>query len=168
VTRQPPEPGAAWARFYLENRRQLGAYALALTGHAADAQDLLQDVLVRLVAERRPILDARAYVLRCLRNRAIDQRRSRAGPTSALLDDLAAFIDTDAAADRETAEQIRTALSRLRDEYREVIVLKVYCELSFREVAEVLELPPGTAASHYRRGMAELKALLQEVSNDAH
>ncbi len=167
VKESPSDNGLAWAGFYLAHRRQLGAYAFAIAGSAPDAQDLLQDVLLRMIARRRPAENSLAYVLRSMRDRAIDLRRARTGRAAQLPADLAALIDVDAAEARETAQEIRAALARLRSEYREVIVLKVYCELSFQEVAEVLELPPGTAASQYRRGLAELEALLKEVGNHA-
>ena len=152
----------AWVEFYLANRKSLGTYALALTGNPGDAQDLVQDVLVRVLRERRSIRDSRGYVMRCLRNAAIDRRR-RAGARpdpSPLEGDGLAFIDSDAAVERDTAEQVRRALGSLPEHRREVIVLRTYAELSFQQIAETLEIPLGTAASHYQRGLQELRALL--------
>jgi RNA polymerase sigma-70 factor (ECF subfamily) len=159
-----PQPGTgeAWAEFYLANRRALTTYALSLVGNPADAQDLIQDALMRMVRQHRPLRDARAYVMRGLRNLAIDRRRRFAAhPAQTPLEDEGlAFIDVDAAADREAVERVRSALRRLPDQRREVIVLKVYAGLTFGEIAEVLSIPPGTAASHYARGLDELRALL--------
>ncbi|MFH1745538.1 MAG: sigma-70 family RNA polymerase sigma factor [Planctomycetota bacterium] len=161
----------AWAEFYLAQRQVLTAYALALTGNEPDAQDLLQDVLARMVREGHPaVRDARAYVLRCLRNLAIDRRRAVVvrGVAEPLDEDEIAFLDTrgNQADCDENAEQLKAALRALSSEQREVIVLRIYCELSFREIAEVLAKPLGTVTSHYRRGLEELR--LYCTSGDAH
>ncbi|MBU0639780.1 MAG: sigma-70 family RNA polymerase sigma factor [Planctomycetes bacterium] len=163
MARQQQQPGHVWTAFYLANRRSLGTYALSLTGNAADAQDLIQDTLLRMVRQNRPVQDARAYVLRCLRNLAIDRHR-RAGrlpSVASLAGDGLAFMDADALTRQETFAGIRSALRTLPEQRREIIVLKVYAELSFREIAEILGIPPGTAASHYTRGLAEMRTLLR-------
>jgi RNA polymerase sigma-70 factor (ECF subfamily) len=152
-----------WAEFYLTQRRALTTYALSLTGNPADAQDLIQDVLVRMVRETRPLNDARGYVLRCMRNLAIDrhrQRRRQPGRT-ALQHGGLAFLDAEAVRRNEAFEHARAALAALATVQREIIVLKIYGELTFREIAEILTCPLGTVASHYARGIAELRTLLQ-------
>lgn len=146
-----------WAVFFVRHRAALTTYALALTGNEADAEDLIQDVLVRMIRERREPEHARAYVMRCMRNRLIDLHRSRAGRQRTT--DGVAFLDTDSddLLERERVERIRAALSSLSDEQREVIVLKTYCEMTLGEIAEILDQPPGTTASHYRRGIERLR-----------
>ncbi|MCH7872436.1 MAG: sigma-70 family RNA polymerase sigma factor [Planctomycetes bacterium] len=110
-----------------------------------------------MIRERREPEHARAYVMRCMRNRLIDLRRSRAGRQRTT--DGVAFLDTDSddLLERERVERIRMALSGLSDAQREVIVLKTYCDMTFGEIAEVLDQPPGTTASHYRRGIERLR-----------
>lgn len=159
----------AWAEFFRAQRHALTTYALSLSGDAADAQDLIQEVLVRMVQEDRPVRDARAYVLRALRNEAIDRRRRRGRrPSEApLQDDGLAFVDAEAAGRREGLEQVRAALAALGAEQREIIVLKIYAELTFREIAEILERPLGTVTSYYARGIAELRLVLQAEARHA-
>lgn len=166
LTPSTDDPGVRWAEFYLTHRQQVTAYAVTLAGNMADGADLVQDALVRLVVERRSPTNALAYFLTCLRNLARDQRR-RARRTAERPPDVGGFMDCGATADREVAEQVQAALQRLAGNYRETIVLKIYCGLTFREVADVLESPIGTVASDYRRGLAELRTLLAEVEEDA-
>ena len=163
MSKSPESSAEMWASFYLANRRALNTYALALTGDAADAQDLVQDVLVRMVRQKHRARETRAYIMRCLRNLAIDRyRQSSSRPSETPLeDDGLAFIDASAAADRDTIEQVRAALRSLPAQRREVVVLKVYAELSFREIGEILKIPAGTAASHYARTLEELRGLLE-------
>jgi len=152
--------GQAWADFFEASHAELTAYAVSLVGNLSDAQDLLQDVLIRMVREHRAVACARAYFVRCLRNAAVDRSRSAAvrhaaGPLEGL--DVG-FIDTvcEDIERRETAEHVKAALALVRPIRREVIVLKAYARMSFREIGEVLEMPLGTVTSHYARGLDEL------------
>ena len=52
---------------------------------------------------------------------------------------------------------IQIAMSQLPDKYREVVTLKVWGELTFAEIAEMLAIPANTVASRYRYGLAELR-----------
>lgn len=160
--------GEAWASFYLEQRPALTAYALALTGNTADAADLLQDVLLRLIRERATARDRRAYVLRCLRNAAIDFRRRRAlrdGRAGAALEP--AYLADAAEADRaERQQDVRAALRRLSAEQHEAIVLRVFCNVTFAEAAEILGRPIGTIASDYSRGLTRLRQLLSTADDE--
>ncbi len=158
----------SWAAFFEAEQDGLTAYATALVGSIEDARDLIQDVMVRLVSERRSVESARVYVLRCLRNGAIDRirRRRREGREATLLAG-AEFIDTTAAVVelRETAERVRQALAELTSAQREVIVLRMYAGRTLRESAEILDQPMGTVASHYARGIEKLRSLLSKELN---
>ncbi len=158
-----------WAEFFLEHHRALTAYGLSLVGNLHDAQDLIQDVLCRLVAGRRPIKAAKPYVMRCMRNLAIDRRRKarRSDGAPASRPCSTAFLDTDAGGPdrRALTERICSMLETLPDARREVIVLRVYGGLAFREVAEVLGRPLGSVSSDYARGVEELRGLLVEEVN---
>lgn len=61
---------------------------------------------------------------------------------------------------RELAETVQAALKQLPLEQREVLVLRVWGELSFPEIAEVLEIPVDTAASRHRYALAALRKLI--------
>ena len=161
--------GDGWARFYLEHRHSLTAYAFLLVENATDAQDLIQDVLVRMVALDRPVRRAKPFVLRCMRNLAIDRRRAaHAAPGMRQLADAdVTLLDTEAgdAARQEATERLRRALACLPADHREVIVMKTYVSMTFREIAEVLERPIGSITSLYARGLDELRSLCDREVN---
>lgn len=156
----------AWAAVYLAHRRALTAYALALTGSADDAADLIQDVLVSLLARPRECRAPRAFLLGCLRNRAIDLRRraaarpARPPPETAGVEPVFLSSDADDMAVRETVMRVQAALRAAPPTQREVIVLKIWGELTFAEIAELLARPQGSVASDYARGLAGLRAVL--------
>lgn len=177
------ELGAAWGESYVRHRRAMTVYALSLTGNEADAADLIQDVLVEMVRRRCSPTNEKAFVMRALRNRAIDLRRRRAGRDSKSLGEIgvstafiadasatgAAHSDGEAGrlAMRETAAEVRAALERLTGQQREVVVMRAYMDMSFREIAEALDRPLGTVTSHYARGVEALRACWDARTADA-
>ena len=122
MNRRLDDSGQQWAAFFVRYRTALATYALSLTGNEADAEDLIQDVLVRMVRDYREIENARAFVMRCMRNRSIDLRRRGASRPDETPADQTAFLDEDSddLAERERVDQIRNALARLSDEQRRI------------------------------------------------
>ena len=105
--------------------------------------------------------------MRCMRNRLIDLQRRRASLRNQTPNGVVAFLDFDSddLLERERVELIRAALGSLSNEQREVIVLKTYCDMTFGEIAETLDQPPGTTVSHYRRGIERLRDIYQVEAN---
>lgn len=120
---------------------------------------MLHAAFSRLLHQRRLPDELRPYVFRSIRNAAIDVRRAevrRARDT---------FVFNGAAREpvhpgaRHDAEQL---LLLVNDDERECIVLKIYSGLTFREIAELRSVPLNTAASWYRRGLAKMRAALED------
>ena len=134
----------------------------------ADAQDLVQEALTEAVRRQggggSP--PAPALVFATIHRRAIDLARRedrRIGRELAALEPQPGSWFDPRPEERELQHLVQDALNRLPDIYREVIVLKVWGELTFAEIAEALGLPANTAASRYRYGLAELRKLTKEV-----
>lgn len=168
----PPGDGnetTQWGAFYRVHRRALVAYAAALTSSMDDALDLIQEVLARLIADRADPVQPRAFVFRCLRNRAIDRardrRRTRASEPSIGLAFLTAHEPT--GPDPDDTARLHAALGEIADRQREVIVLRTFGELTLHEIAGVLQCPLGTVASHYARGIEALRSRLSEDETNA-
>ncbi|MCB9855763.1 MAG: sigma-70 family RNA polymerase sigma factor [Phycisphaerales bacterium] len=166
------QDGEYWARFFETEHRRLCTVAIAWLGNTDEALDLVQDVLVRFV-ERGISADAPlAFCVRAIRNAAIDQlRRRRRLPKSEPLGPACeSIVDIGAAkneAQRHAAEYVQLALSQLKPAEREVIVLKVYAQLTFAEIADILAAPQGTIATHYRRGLEAMRKFHRERIDDA-
>lgn len=160
----PSDNARLWVEFFLQHERGLTAYALRLTQQMSDAQDLIQEAIVRMVREERPVVEAKMYVYRCLRNLACDHHRAQRRLAGAIR----------GAADRQRRQEtqagpepvdgawleVEAALDALDAPSREVIVLRVFAEMTFREIAQMVEKPAGTVASLYARGLAELRSRL--------
>jgi RNA polymerase sigma-70 factor, ECF subfamily len=162
---QPIQPPAL-DELYDRYAAAMYAYACLLARSSAEAEDVLQNTFVRLVRHRDRLGRAenlRAYLFGMLRNEAL---RNRSRWHRWWHGDLAAgrvrFVEADAGAppDRGQAEAVERAMALLPPAQREVVYLKVWQEMTFAEIADLLGLSPNTAASMYRYGLAKLKEML--------
>lgn len=158
---------SAFAELYDVCADRLHRYLTLRTGSRDDADDLVQESFVRLARSREKLTtidNVIAYLFAIARNEAhrllsgrINAARQCATP--------AAVETTDEDAQRETQEEIRAALEQLPEEQREIVVLKVYGELTFREIATVTGLPQGTVATRYRAALERLRSqMLRDLS----
>jgi RNA polymerase sigma-70 factor (ECF subfamily) len=137
-------------------------HALSLLRSPADAEDVLQEVFLKLVSRRGgPIRDLKAYLLTAARHQAIlvIRRRAREVETDTAAGHVSAAASPDAAID---AEAVRGALERLSAAQREVVVLKVYEQMTFAEIGRRLRASVNTVASRYRYGLEKLRQVLGE------
>jgi RNA polymerase sigma-70 factor (ECF subfamily) len=130
-----------------------------------DAEDVVQEAFVRFWANRRRADDPVAYLFACVRNAALDWRRS--GARRERREHAAARSDAPPlfAAELEREERrlaIEAALATLPEPQREVLVMKVWAKLTFPQIAAALGVPPDTAASRYRYALARLREQLAE------
>ena len=148
-------------RFYITNRQALFTYALSLTKHRESAEDLLQDVLAKLLQQPGLPKELRPYVFRMVRNRAIDEFRRKEITTTTLFDLERLPEDLP---EKDLLPALEDALNALDENIREVIVLKNLDDLRFREIAAILDKPIGTITTWHRRGIERLNELLHKES----
>lgn len=163
---------AAFADLYDQCADRLHHYLCFRLGSRDEADDVLQEIFIRLVRSRKRLVGVEnviAYLYQMARNEAARHagRRPRTPQTfdSRKSDSLAAeelFCESSAAdaESRELAESVARGLSLLAEEQREIVDLHVYCGLGFRVIAEVLGVPQGTVASRYRAAIAALRLSL--------
>lgn len=149
--------------------------AVAITRQQQDAEDAVQAALVRLARQPRLLsaVDSPwAYLLRMVRNEAlVILRRQHALPLlGANLTDLRTFCPVDQLEREESHRAVWAALRELPTEQAEVVVLKIWEQMTFAQIAEVLEASPNTIASRYQYAMAKLSTKLlsqqREVRHD--
>lgn len=154
-------------RIHDEHVGAMFRYGLTLLRDEATVRDLLQEVFLKLAqgkAEAIQVESERAYLLRMIHHGAIDRlRRDRVRqeyaerPAETI---FAASPDPDREAFRQ---RLDVALDQLPLEQREVVVLKLWEELTFDEIAGICGIPLNTAASRYRYGIDKLRTLLRPV-----
>jgi RNA polymerase sigma-70 factor, ECF subfamily len=162
---------AAFAQYVLPEIEVLYRVARSITRHDADAEDLVQDTMLRAFRAigrfdgRHP----RAWLLTIMRNAQINRvRRKRPG----LLDDPDGAADRagsmaessdgpeDVAMARRFDATVEAAYLDLPDKYREVIDLVDLAGLSYQDAAGVLEIPQGTVMSRLHRGRKRIREAL--------
>ena len=154
---------SALEMLYDEFGPQLYGYALGMLGRPEAAEDGLQEVFLNLARSRGKlghVRSIRAYLFVMLRN-AIWRRLGRSASGESALDPAAIFQRPEPRGlPAGAASDIESALAKLPAEQREVIVLKVYQDMTFPEIAEVTGVSANTATSRYRYALDKLRALL--------
>jgi RNA polymerase sigma-70 factor (ECF subfamily) len=146
---------AAFAELYDACADRLHGYLSARLGSRDAASDVLQSAFLRAVKSRRRFRGVEnpvAYMFQIARNEAMRAVRKR--PVERL---LPSHEQEYVLPDAEDAEAIAAALQRLDEEDRELVELKVYGGLTFREIADVVGRPQATVATQYRRALESLR-----------
>jgi RNA polymerase sigma-70 factor (ECF subfamily) len=145
---------------------RLVRFAATVTRQQHDAEDAVQTTLVRLAAQPRSlakVLCPWAYLLRMVRNEALlIARRKQRSLVAGDLSDLTTHCPVDEAEREESHRAVWSALRALPPEQAEVVVLKIWEELTFAQIGDVLQISPNTAASRYQYAMAKLTSRLSK------
>jgi RNA polymerase sigma-70 factor (ECF subfamily) len=146
---------------------RLYAVCRRITGSEADAADALQNAMISVVGGL-PRFDGRSrfatWTYRIAVNASFDELRRRSRRPQLSLDDLDVYAADPDNGTEEVAGRLDTdaALRRLSPGFRAAVVLRDVCGLDYAEIAEVLDLPPGTVRSRIARGRAALVPLLSQ------
>ena len=158
----------------------LRRYALGLVRDHAAADDLVQDTLERAVAHwyLRRDGDLRAWLFAILRNLFLgDLRRNRRRGAHIRLEDVGLgdvaggnVVELGTRPAQERGLEVRdvlTALDLLPEEHRSILLLVGVEDMSYQEVARILDIPPGTVMSRLARARQRLRAILETGGGDA-
>ena len=174
----------AWETFVRQYQRRVYNLCYRFCGSASDAEDLTQDVFIKMYrslqaydVERGSLI---TWMTTLTRNMLVDHfRRTRQerltdsldasqsteeeGPTLAdRLEDQRRPPDQGVEA-REAREQVQQALQKLSPDLREAVILRDIQDMDYREIAQALKVPEGTVKSRINRGRTELARLLQRI-----
>jgi RNA polymerase sigma-70 factor (sigma-E family) len=152
-------------RLLAERGNWLMGIAIALTGKRADAEDLLQAALERLLRNQRGVIDTEAYLRRTLYNLAADGWRRRGAWRRKLRllkaenTGAGALATPDDTATVDLRDELVRLLLRLPPHQRAVIMLRYWEQLSEAEAAEVLGCSTGAVKSAASKGLRRLREL---------
>ena len=144
----------------------LRRYATAWVGNRALADDLVQDCIERALGQQtqlREVARLAPWLRRILYNLYIDELRrgKRRGPECDI-SELADQLELSAPApDNSATRELIRAVDRLSMEHRQILLLVSVEELSYREIADELEIPLGTVMSRLARARERLRELMQ-------
>jgi RNA polymerase sigma-70 factor (ECF subfamily) len=152
---------------------RLRAVCAKVVGRGADADDATQMALISIVKNLEKF-DGRAqfstWSYRIATNAAIDELRRRDRRAVDSIDDDERHVQVAALGNMSEAATARIvvndALDRLAEEFRLPVILRDLCGLDYDQIAEVLELAPGTVRSRISRGRGKLADIIGSVSGD--
>jgi len=165
----------AWEDLVKAHTRRVYAICYRFTSKDSEAQDLTQDVFLRVFKSVKSFRAGEGsfavWLTRLTRNLLIDHyRRTKMERATDSIEEQLPMLEektalesrTDAIlAGREASEALQSALAKLSPELRETVILRDLQELEYREVAEILGVPEGTVKSRLNRGRAELARILR-------
>jgi RNA polymerase sigma-70 factor (ECF subfamily) len=166
---------AAWEELVRIHTRRVYAICYRFTGSDHKAQDLTQEVFLRVF---RSLKHFRAgdgsftvWLGKLSRNLLIDDyRKNKLDRASDSLEERLPLVENTTTmssrpdgmlAGREASELLQAALQKLSPELRETVILRDLEELEYREIAQVLQIPEGTVKSRLNRGRADLARILR-------
>lgn len=150
--------------FYAQEHQQLYTYAVSITSNRESAEDAVHQAFQHLLRRRSLPADLRPYVFRCVRNAAIDAMRRTRVRRDTIFTESA--DNEPQAPNSALGEDLAVLLEALGSDERESIVLKIYNDLTFREIAVLRGVPVATAASWYRRGLEKMKTLMTATPHE--
>ena len=151
-----------------DHGRFMYTVAYRLAGNDEDAQDLVQESLIRVKRglERYEPGSLEGWLARIVTNVFLDEvRRRRRRPTDALPDDPERVLPPSPGADEvstQLSDDIQAALAALPDEFRVPVVLCDVADQSYEQIAATLGVPVGTVRSRLHRGRRMLRTMLSE------
>jgi RNA polymerase sigma-70 factor (ECF subfamily) len=156
-----------------EHLDALYSYAMVLSRNPTDAEDLVQETCARAIratGSLREDSNVKSWLFTILRNIWLNQlRQQRTTPKVVELDvdqsiaDIAVETSEDPLASylsKVERERVRGAIQQLPTHFREIILLREYEELSYEEIASLLNCPAGTVMSRLARARSRLRELL--------
>jgi RNA polymerase sigma-70 factor (ECF subfamily) len=169
-------PLSGWHAWLVEKGPKLLLFARQQTRSGADAEDVLQEALVKLVGkiESGEFVGGEEswmpYLYTAIRRLSIDVGRRddrRRRREESVVEDASAiaqgadhpWFDSDGS-DDETREMVEAGLRELPPKFAEVIIMKIWNDKTFAEIGEALEISQNTAASRYRYGLEALRKKL--------
>lgn len=166
----------AWEDLVKAYAKRVYSICYRFTGREAEAQDLTQDVFLRVFKTLKTFRAGEGsftvWLTRLARNLLIDHyRRTKLERATDSIEDQLPVLEERSAvsartdgmlAGREASELLQLALQKLSPELRETVILRDLEELEYREIAQILNVPEGTVKSRLNRGRAELARILRK------
>jgi RNA polymerase sigma-70 factor (ECF subfamily) len=169
--------GSAWEEIVSNFSRRIFNLAYRFTSNAEAAEDLTQEVFVRIYKTLDQFDpkqgDLTNWLMRLARNLIIDDYRKRQrNPQDSIAEDVEEHIfhlravggsQQNEMERRELCAQVQAGINKLPSDLRVCVILRDIEELSYQEIVDLLEIPEGTVKSRINRGRIELAKILRRM-----
>jgi RNA polymerase sigma-70 factor (ECF subfamily) len=168
---------SAWEALLRVHTRKIYNLCYRFTGRPAEAEDLTQEVFIKIFQTLKTFDAAQGvfptWLARVARNHLVDHyRRTKKDRVTMSLEDELGGLEQKASPtveptakveSRERKELVQQALDRLSPDLREAVVLRDLQDLDYDEIAQVLGVPEGTVKSRINRGRLELARVIKRM-----
>jgi RNA polymerase sigma-70 factor (ECF subfamily) len=156
------ERDGAFAEIYMRYSKRIFMYCRRILGDEQQTEDVFQETFLSLLNNASGNSDIRnlpAYLLRIARNQCFKLKRNKMY-NYVQIEDLDFGIEASAIEEEEIVRMVTRSLELLPEEHREAVVLQVYNDMSYNEIAEILEVPVSTVRNWVVRGKKMLRDIL--------
>jgi RNA polymerase sigma-70 factor, ECF subfamily len=167
----------AWEELLKTHNRKVYNLCYRFTGRSSEAEDLTQEVFIKIFQTLRTYDEAQGgfstWLNRVARNHLVDhyRRTHKDRLTSSLEEEPGVLQETPSREEHPTARleseerhnMLQAALGRLSPDMREAVVLRDFQDLDYDEIAQVLGVPQGTVKSRINRGRLELARVIKRM-----
>src|SRR5437868_972445 len=174
----PPNPAErpgddALVAMFNQVRDELVSTLLYLLGNADDAQDAAQEAFLKCWRARATVPDVqnlRAWIFRVGLNAAKDfqrsawNRKSRPLPEDDLMLPTRDEAPGQSVEDQEALDRLRQAIGQLRQDEKEVFLLRQNGDLTYEQIAEIRNAPVGTVKTQMRTALIKLRKVLNPAA----
>lgn len=169
-------PSQAWKKWLTENGPRLLLFARGWATSREEAEDLVQDAILRMWHHQRdkgggppdlPLVFSTIRFCGLNHHRSESRRRKREESVIYLNDFQDVWLDP-VLEDDEEAVILRDAVQQLSPKLRDVVVMKIWGNLTFQQIGESLAISHNTAASRYRYALEQLAHELRRMKETRH
>lgn len=155
------------SKFYLAHKGKLFAYLMRVTGDYDLAADIMQESFTRLIARYKPETFSNALLFKIARNALIDEKRKRPNHYTRELDENSISENPEPSIFiRETYREVLAALKKLPPKEREILALKVSSDLTYREIADIVDISEANVKVKIHRARIKLKSIFSRGDKD--
>lgn len=153
---------------FASQQKHLYIAALAITRNRASAEDCVHDALLAVAEIQTELDDLEAYLFRVVRNKAIHRINQAARYENSVQDQNYIVAESKSLESSTFINQVKRQIGFLDMNYQQVLIMKLFTDLTFIEIAKITENSPNTVASWYRRGLTQLKERINETAQCEH
>lgn len=144
--------------------RRLYLCALAVTRNREAAEDAVHDALIAVAELDRELQDLKPYLYRVVRNKALHLARTAARHAGDSSDTEFLQANADSPEAELLVEQVRRHIDSVDSRYQQILIMKLFFDFTFDDIASITENSPNTVATWYRRGLIQLKDMIHATA----
>jgi RNA polymerase sigma factor (sigma-70 family) len=160
----------AFAILFEQYKNLVYKTAYLMLGESSEAEDALQEIFVQVYKSLSGFDPGKAafttWLYRVTFNHCLNQRRKK-GPFTLPLEDISPALKSEfPGAQMAEEEIIQQAIAKLTDKQRAIVILRYFWDLSYAEIAQIMDVPLGTVKSRLNLALKTLRKGIEGQESD--